>query len=314
MDNKIWACRLCLGYNIWFDEGYKMTFTDDDRQKRDFLYFDEEVFGELCDFLAEQGFNTVVLELAEGMIYDSAPELAVKGSFNKSKMRKLLEYMRSRGLTPIPKLDFSAAHDVWLGEYGRMLSTDEYRELGAKLIREVCELFDRPEYFHLGFGDETLEAQKYYQYVVVRGTVNFWHDLNHFADACRKNGARPIISGDLYYRQPEIFEQCIADDIVIEAKYTEYMVAEKDKFGRDLRPDVQKKFESLIRLKNDTIYACNGITAFNTDSLCEYAAKCDLPNFIGMMTSSDEPTARRVANFIKHDASRLAAGKRFFIS
>ncbi len=308
----MWACHLCLGYNIWFDEGYKITFTEDDKQKRDFLYFDEDVFVEICDFLSEQGINTVILEVAEGIIYDYAPELAVKGSLTKVKMRKLIEYMRSRGLTPIPKLDFSAAHDTWLGEYSRMLSTDEYRELGAKLICEMCELFGKPEYFHLGFADETVEAQKYYQYVIVRGAENFWRDLNFFADACRKMSARPIISGEQYYRQPEIFEQRISDDIVIEANFTEYMNPLKDKYGRDLRSDAQKKFECLIRLKNDIIYSGNGITAFNMDSLCEYAAKQNLPNFIGMMTSSGEPTTRRVANFIKHDAFRLANGKRFF--
>ena len=60
------------------------------------------------------------------MEFPSHPELAVKGSWSPERMQKELERLRGLGLEPIPKLNFSAMHDEWLGDYGRMLCTDEY--------------------------------------------------------------------------------------------------------------------------------------------------------------------------------------------
>ena len=52
-------------------------------------------------------------------------------------------------------MNFSAYHDLWLQEYGKsLISTPEYYKVCKDLIDEVCELFEYPEYFHLGLDEE----------------------------------------------------------------------------------------------------------------------------------------------------------------
>ena len=95
----------------------------------------------------------VLIDLAEGLVYPSHPELAVKGSWSVERMRKELDRLRGMGLEPIPKLNFSTTHDLWLGEYHRMVSTKKYYEVCADLIRDVGEIFGTPRMIHIGFDE-----------------------------------------------------------------------------------------------------------------------------------------------------------------
>ncbi len=78
------------------------------------------------DHAAEEGLTTVFMDLGEGMAYPSHPELAVPGTWSVEKMQKELARMRSLGLEPLPKLNFSTCHDAWLKDYHRMISTPQY--------------------------------------------------------------------------------------------------------------------------------------------------------------------------------------------
>lgn len=61
-------------------------------------------------------------------------------------MRKEVERLRAMGFEVIPKLNFSTSHDVWLGDYSRMISTPTYYRVCRDLIEEVAEVF-KPKYF-----------------------------------------------------------------------------------------------------------------------------------------------------------------------
>ncbi len=154
-------------------------------------------------------------------INPASPELAVKGSLEKAEAEGMLARLNELAITAIPKFDFSAAHDAWLGNYSKMPDTCAYREFVKKIIAEVCELFNYPEYFHLCMGDETVEYQKHYGLMIVRGPKAYWRDAYAMFDVCRECGAKPIISGDSYYRDPLVFDKMIPDDVVIAAPYIE---------------------------------------------------------------------------------------------
>ena len=93
----------------------------------------------------------MLMDLAEQVLYPSHPELAVKGTWSPEKLRKELDRLRGLGLEPIPKLNFSTCHDFWLKDYSRMISTPEYYRVCADVIKDVCEMFDKPRLFHLGW-------------------------------------------------------------------------------------------------------------------------------------------------------------------
>ena len=169
----VWCYMLKLGTNMWCDcvppkwgnlKPDEMPY----KAPSDYLRCDDALWRELTDKARAVGFNMLLMDLAEGIQYPSHPELAVKGSWSPEKLRKELARLRAIGLEPIPKLNFSTAHDIWLKDYSRMVSTKKYYQVCADLIRDVAELFGHPRWFHMGYDEETAGHQSRYQYVVVR--------------------------------------------------------------------------------------------------------------------------------------------------
>ncbi len=212
----IWAGFLPFGRNMWSDVpvprwGGNDGSTPEKRQKllatcaADHVRFDENVFHRITDKMASTGMNMVVIDLGEGLAYPSHPELHVKGSWSLERFRKELKRLRGLGLEPIPKLNFSTSHDVWLKEYHRMVSTPKYYEVCRDLIGDVCEIFDGPRFFHLGYDEENAENQRYYSHCTVRQGDLWWHDFNYIASQVEKHGARPWIWSDYQWNHPEEF-------------------------------------------------------------------------------------------------------------
>ena len=176
---------LNLGYNMWSDVPVKDW---GNMPKEDLSYVaaadgvrcDEEVWRRVTGRMSELKFNTVVIDLGEACFYPSHPELAVKGTWSVDKMRKEIARLRGLGIEPIPKLNFSTSHDTWLKDYGRMVSTPDYYKVCSDVIRDVCEIFDKPRFLHLGYDEESFGHQSRYAYGVVRSGSLWWEDFLFF--------------------------------------------------------------------------------------------------------------------------------------
>ena len=177
---------------------YEHTIADE-------LRLDEDVWREVTEAMAAKGYNMVVIGLAEGVAYPSHPELAVKGTWSVEKLKAELKRLRAMGLEPIPKMNFAASHDTWLGEYHRMVSTKEYYEVCADLIRDVVEMFDHPRLLHLGYDEEMPIAQEKSAYMVVRQGELWWHDFDFFRKEVEKHGVRAWIWSDYFWKHPKEF-------------------------------------------------------------------------------------------------------------
>lgn len=205
-----WGMLLHLGVNMWSDipVGSWGAFKPDELHlvcQADHLRFDESVWQALTGRMQAAGMNLIVIDLGEGLQYHSHPELSVKGSWPIGRFRKELKRLRAMGLEPIPKLNFSTAHDTWLKEYSRQVSTAAYYKVCADLIREVCEIFDTPRCFHLGYDEETAGHQSKYSYAVIRQGELWWHDFNFFIRQVENRGVRPWIWSDYYWNHPDEF-------------------------------------------------------------------------------------------------------------
>lgn len=84
--------------------------------------------------------------------------------------------LNKMGIDVIPKLNFSACHDEWLGIYSHMISTPTYYRVCKNLIDKVRRLFNT-KYMHIGFDEEIYENQAKYDFVVIRQSNLWWHDL-----------------------------------------------------------------------------------------------------------------------------------------
>ena len=202
----IWSTLVHFSTNLWFDKGN--TRCDGSAVWRSpassSLRFDRSLWNEYVDALIKCDSNAVVIDLGDAMIYDSHPEIAVDGAFTKDEIRAELDRLNDLGFEVIPKLNFSATHDEWLGEYARMLSTSKYYEVCRDLIMETAELFDA-RLFHIGFDEETYDHQKDYTYVTVRNGDLWWHDLKFMADCVEECGARALVWSDYARTKPDEF-------------------------------------------------------------------------------------------------------------
>lgn len=198
-----WGYLIHLGYNMWSDRDYKDALEYVVAQPK--LRFDDSLWNDLLKKMKDEGVNLLVIDLGEGVQYESHPELAVEGSWTRDRLKEELGKVREHGMEPIPKLNFSTCHDTWMGPYARCVSTDTYYKVCADLIAETIALFDSPRYFHLGMDEETAENQVDYAYSLVRQHELWWNDFLFLVDNVTKGGARPWIWSDYVWRHPEMF-------------------------------------------------------------------------------------------------------------
>ena len=144
---KIWGALLHMGVNMWSDQPVDSwgPYKGEDLElvcQKNHLRFNEGVWQRLTAHMVEAGMNLVVIDLGEALKYASHPELSVEGSWEIDRFRAELARLRKMGLEPIPKLNFSTAHDAWLKDYSRMVSTETYYKVCADLVREMIDIFD----------------------------------------------------------------------------------------------------------------------------------------------------------------------------
>ncbi|MBN1401114.1 MAG: Tat pathway signal protein [Anaerolineae bacterium] len=200
----IWGYLLHLSYNMWCDREAP-EWGHDHVVYRSHLRFDVPFFRELLPQLAAAGANLLVIDLGDAVLYDSHPEIAVQGAWTPAKLRDELARVRDHGLEPIPKLNFSTAHDAWLGPYARCVSSPAYYTVCRDLIDETIALFDGPRFFHLGMDEETAQHQRHYAYAVLRQHELWWRDLMFYVNQVEAAGARAWVWSDYVWHHPEAF-------------------------------------------------------------------------------------------------------------
>ena len=204
----IWANLIHLSTNMWADRKSPEWGGDlEYLAAQPYLRFDIEFWHELIPKMAEAGINMVVLDLGDGVKYESHPEIAVKDAWTVSTLKKELYRLRGVGIEPIPKMNFSATHDVWLGPYSRQVSTDAYYAVCRDLIAEVIALFEKPRFFHLGMDEETAAHQRLYEYVVIRQHDLWWRDFLYLVEQVEKAGSRAWIWSDYVWEHPDVFKK-----------------------------------------------------------------------------------------------------------
>ncbi len=212
-DNEIRSLLLHLGRNMWgwtAPEGMQVK-QKGFRALATTLECKEELWRAATDHAAAKGLNMVVIDLAEGLVYPSHPELAVKGAWTPDKMRSEIARLKAKGIELIPKLNFSTTHNGWLGEYRGMIATRTYYRVCEDLIKDVAEIFNTPRFFHIGFDEETTRHQENSKRdlaVIVRKGDLWWHDFLHIVRTSEKHGMRPWNWSDYGWHHKEYFTQC----------------------------------------------------------------------------------------------------------
>ena len=316
-EEKIWASLLHIGTNMWRDKDAPPLVDDkyithpSGTLWEDEMQFDREVFDRVTDELPSLGFNTVVLDIGDGVRYDSHPEIGVKGALTPDELRELVRQVRAKGLNPVPKLNFSAGHDAWLGEYERMLTTDIYRQVIGDLIHEICDIFEKPTHLHLGMDEETAMNQAAYGHVVVRAEEHWWKDFYHMVDCCEKDNMRPWIWSDCYWHRPESFAKKMPKS-VLQSNW-HYWALKGEKGDEGQQSQCFRAFFGLEELGYDqvpttTIWSHAG----NSEQVVKALSDAKMKNIKGFMTASWVLTHRKNYHYILADAALLGYAKELY--
>lgn len=181
-----------LSNHMWDDENTPPRAWYEKQRYSERNDVDIATWDRVIDFLGERKYNMVMIDVGDAVKYESHPEISAPDAWEKDFMKQKLDEIRAKGMVPIPKLNFSCCHHTWLKEYRRMVSTPIYYQVCADLIREVCELFDYPELFHLGMDEENVGNQRFRECVHIRRGDLLWHDLYFYFREVEKHGGSSV--------------------------------------------------------------------------------------------------------------------------
>lgn len=270
--------------NFYADKLYPSRF----RPYRSGFSLCEKTWDTMIEFLPSCYVDTVVIFVGDGLQYQSHPEIGLPGAWTPEKLKEKLSAIRQLGMTPVPMLDFGCARDAWLGEAAYTVGTREYRQLACDLIQELVELFDTPEYFHLGFGDESLEKQKNKQMCRARRGQAWATDVKELCDKVSACGSTPWLWADNYGADPELFCQAVPKTALLSSQL--YFNLRKDAQGVFTTKDCRDALE-LYRLGYTLMpAACCTDTYAGNETKNAWLIRDDLPAAKGFLEANVIPT------------------------
>ena len=308
MGKLSWAMMLQLGNKMW------SKF-----EKDDFLTFDREVWDKVVSACAGAGVDTILLDLGEGMRFDTHPELAVKGSWTKNQMADEIARLRNMGITLIPKLNFSATHDHWLGPWRYQLSTPAYYKLCGELIDEVWELFGT-DWMHVGLDEESPYYQAGEPLVRCRQGELWWHDAYYYIDLCEKRGMRAAVWPSWCHDHPEEYVEKMPKSVIQTPYYYgdwwDDRPADIEKL-KTLRPDqvelVTHRFRAYRTLAENGYDILSSGSNWSCDcnfsQLVDYCTRHTGENLRGFLQTPWIPTAKETGETVLRAVELLRDAK-----
>ena len=304
-EKPIWGHLMHLSMNMWEDVPGKGA-----NSYHPHLLCEDDVWERVTRGLADAGANMVVIDLGDGVIYRSHPEIAVEGAWSVERLRDELDRLRSLGLEPIPKLNFSTTHDTWLGEYSRMVSTDTYYRVCTDLIDEVAGIF-APRFFHIGMDEENAASQSGWELAVARQGELWWHDLELLVAAVERHGARAWIWSDYAWAHPREFYARMSRQVVQSNWYYRNLFDGAPETSSPTRLGAIEQYRAYVDLDRhgfDQIPAAsNWLYADNLTRTVDYALRSIRPErLLGFMQTTWRPTTARYEAHIEESIRDIA--------
>ncbi len=256
---------LSLGDNFGIDSTTRADYAGNVFNTR--IITEKAAWDQVVDFAKEKGVEALVINIGDAICYKSHPELWIEGGWTPEYMTEEVRRLRSMGFKVYPKLNFSAAHDAWLGIYGRMLSTPDYYEVVKDLIYEVCDIFETPELFHIGMNEEGEDSQRNLTYACYRQHELLLHDVKFMLQCVRDKGVRPWMWADAFWKDFENFEKNIGKDVVVSPWYFGHMFPDVSAPLPDDPYDIKKResYRKLTEAGYDIIPAGSIDSTFNLE-------------------------------------------------
>ena len=277
-NEMIWSYFINLSNHMWDDENTPPRALYEAPIYQENNNVDIPLWDDVVKFLKEKKFNMVVVDVGDGVRFETHPEISAPDAWDKDFLKAKLDEMRAAGLEPIPKLNFSCGHNTWMKEYRKMVSSSIYYTVCADLIGEVCELFGTPRFFHLGLDEEkpSNAMLKYREAVRVRNAALWWHDAYFFFSEVEKHGVRPWIWSDYFWDNPDLFAQKMPKSVLQSNWFYNAFRKKEDYPANSNHLTMMGAYEKLEALGYDQVPCCSLCSGLisNCHNLYETMAYC----------------------------------------
>jgi len=123
---------------------------------------------ELIEQMAALGLNMLVIDIEDGVAFQSHPELKKHYTHPMSVLADLVQKAGDLNIEVVPKLNFAQSarfkHNDWFQPYARSLfDNPEYWQRAFQIIDEILEVTQPERFFHIGMDED--HERSYRQYV-----------------------------------------------------------------------------------------------------------------------------------------------------
>jgi len=134
--------------------------------------FDLNLGLEIIDAIAKAGFNLLIIDCEDAVLYKSHPELARRYSVTMSCLEKLVNFAHKKGIEVVPKLNFSQSryhrHNYWFRPYNRLFDSNEYWRIAFQIIDELIKACRPKRFFHIGMDEDDDRTHTQYINAILR--------------------------------------------------------------------------------------------------------------------------------------------------
>ncbi len=169
--------------------------------------FDLELGLEIIGAMAEVGMNLLVIDCADGVEYESHPELKRHYSVPMSTLEALVAAAREKGIEVVPKLNFSKSpihrHNHWFRPHNMLPDNEEYWTKAYEIIDELISICKPERFFHIGMDEDHDRNNE--QYIKV---------IKELQRGLKKRGLRTVIWNDSSYRTSHAKQSLVAEKAI----------------------------------------------------------------------------------------------------
>jgi glycosyl hydrolase family 20 len=186
--------------------------------------------------LAGRGYNTIIWELEDGVVWETVPEASQPDALTKDEFRDVLAHARGLGLENIPLLQT-------LGHAEYVLQNDKYKDFRANpddttqynpfhpqiiplmhdWIGEYLDLFGEVRYFHIG-ADEARQLdyiqQSQWNTDGLSVSQIFMRHVNDVSTPLIEQGITPIIWADMVLHHYGAIDELSRDVMIFDWMYS----------------------------------------------------------------------------------------------
>jgi hypothetical protein len=163
--------------------------------------FDLRTGLKVVDAMADVGMNLLVIDIEDGVVFKSHPELRRRYSVPMAQLETLARAARERGIDVVPKLNFSKSHrhlhDEWLRPHTHpenwLQGRRSYWRTARDVIAEAVRACQPRRFFHIGMDEDHSRSLR--QYV---------EDIERLRRILRAHKLRPVVWNDSCFEGQDV--------------------------------------------------------------------------------------------------------------